>query len=149
MSETASALASPSAVIGKTIVIKGDIQSREPLTIEGQVEGTIEIGDHLLTVASGANVRAHISGREVEVRGRIEGEVAAAEIVYIRKDAEFIGDLRASSLVIEEGSYITGNIELTRHSADAPLKRDTSLAEHSRVFESEAIHELSHAVLGA
>ncbi|PYT12190.1 MAG: hypothetical protein DMG59_24180 [Acidobacteria bacterium] len=50
------------AVIGETIVIKGDVHSQEPLVIEGQVEGTIETGGHLLTVATGGNVRAHKSG---------------------------------------------------------------------------------------
>lgn len=114
MSVTASALASPSGgVIGKTIVIKGDIHSQEPLTIEGQVEGTIEIGNHLLTIASGANVRAHIAGSNVEVRGRVEGRVEAVQTVFIRKNAEFIGDIQALSLVIEDGSYMKGNIDLT------------------------------------
>src|SRR5215470_6685607 len=102
------------AVIGKSIVIKGDIQSGEMLTIQGKVEGTIEIGEHLLTIASGADVRAHINGRNIEVQGRVEGQVEATETVYIREDAEFIGDIRASSLVIEEGGYIKGNIDLTR-----------------------------------
>jgi cytoskeletal protein CcmA (bactofilin family) len=122
-----SAIASPatnpassaSAVIGKSIVIKGDIHSRETLIIQGQVEGTIEIGDHLLTVASGADVRAHINARNIEVHGRVEGLVEAAETVYIREDAEFIGDIHASSLVIEEGGYIKGNIDLTRRSTGA------------------------------
>jgi cytoskeletal protein CcmA (bactofilin family) len=104
----------PTAVIGKSVVIKGDIQSQEPLTIEGQVEGKIESGNHLLTVAAGAIVRANILGSNVEVRGRVEGEVEAEERVCIRKDAEFVGDIHASTLVIEEGAYIKGNIELTR-----------------------------------
>jgi cytoskeletal protein CcmA (bactofilin family) len=146
MSSTASAFANPNAVIGKTIVIKGDIQSHEPLTIEGRVEGTIEIGEHLLTVAPGADVRAQISGRSVEVRGRVEGLVEAAQTVYIRTGAEFIGDLHASSLVIEEGSYIKANIELTRSTADSAHK---SFAEHSGFNGSEAIRELSHSVLAS
>jgi cytoskeletal protein CcmA (bactofilin family) len=123
MSAIASAVSNPaspaSAVIGKSIVIKGDIHSRETLIIQGQVEGTIEIGEHLLTVASGADVRAHINARNIEVQGRVEGQVEAAETVYIREDAEFIGDIHASSLVIEEGGYIKGNIDLTRRSTGA------------------------------
>lgn len=110
---------SPMAVIGKSVVIKGNIHSQEPLAIEGQVEGNIEIGDHLLTVATGANVRAHISGRNVEVLGRVEGEVEAQERVYIRKDAEFVGDIQAGSLVIEEGAYVKGKVELTREPGGA------------------------------
>jgi cytoskeletal protein CcmA (bactofilin family) len=64
-------------------------------------------------------VRAHINARNIEVQGRVEGQVEAAETVYIREDAEFIGDIHASSLVIEEGGYIKGNIDLTRRSTGA------------------------------
>src|ERR1043166_1538976 len=82
MSEISSAPTSAvSAVIGETIVIKGDIHSQEPLTIEGQVEGTIEAGEHLLTVASGGKVRANITARNIDVRGRVEGNVEATETV--------------------------------------------------------------------
>ncbi len=131
------------AVIGPTVVIKGDIQSREPLTIEGQVEGTIEISEHLLTIARGGSVRAHINARDLDVLGRVEGQVEAVDKVHIRKDAEFIGDIRAASLVIEEGGYIKGNIDLTRQPATAATK------PYSAAPESGAIRELSHAVLSS
>ena len=107
----------PGAVIGKTICISGDIRSEEPLTIEGRVEGTIQIEKNLLTIAEGADVRAHINGSNVEVRGRVEGQVDASHTVYVRKEAEFIGDIHAASLVIEDGCYIKGNIDLTRQPA--------------------------------
>lgn len=136
----------PAAVIGKTLVIKGDIHSQEPLTIEGQVDGTIEIDDHLLTIASGATVRAHVTGFNVELRGRVEGQVEAAATLSIRKDAEFIGDIRACSLVIEDGSYIKGNIELSRPPANVPVARNLVAADDSDAIELEAMRGLSHAM---
>jgi cytoskeletal protein CcmA (bactofilin family) len=152
MSATASAFANPtsavSAVVGKTTLIKGDIHSQEPLTIQGQVEGRIEIGEHLLIVAYGADVRAGINARNLEVQGRLQGQVKVAETVYIRKDAEFIGDIHASSLVVEEGGYIKGSVDLMRHSADAPVEHDSSLPEPSGLAESQEIRELSRALVG-
>jgi cytoskeletal protein CcmA (bactofilin family) len=136
----------PTAIIGKTLVIKGDIHSQEPLTIEGQVDGTIEIDDHLLTIASGATVRDHVTGYNVELRGRVEGQVEAAATLSIRKDAEFIGDIRASSLVIEDGSYIKGNIELSRPPASIPSARGLALVDDSDVIELDAMRGLSHAM---
>jgi cytoskeletal protein CcmA (bactofilin family) len=137
MSATASAFGNPTAVIGKTIVIKGDIHSREPLTIEGQVDGRIEMDEHLLTIAAGATVRAEISGHEIVVRGRVEGQVQATATVYVHKDAEFIGDIYATSLVIEDGCYIKGNIDLTRRPAES-------------FFEStDALGDVSEAVLSS
>ena len=147
MATFASPTTAASAVIGKTIVIKGDIDSQEPLTIEGQVEGTIEIGAHLLTVASGANVRANITGHNIDVRGRAEGNVEAAETVYIRKDAEFIGDIHAASLVIEDGCYVKGNIDLTRR--PSAVERRANSIEHSGQSASRDMRELSHAVRGS
>jgi cytoskeletal protein CcmA (bactofilin family) len=102
------------AIIGRTVVIKGEIQSREALTIEGEVEGTIEISEHLLTVAQGGAVRAHINAHDLDVLGRVEGEVKAVDKVYLRKGAEFVGVIHAASLVVEEGGYIQGNIDLAR-----------------------------------
>ena len=102
------------AVFGKTVVVKGEIQSSEPLTIEGHVEGTIEIGEHLLTVASTGSVRAQIKAREIDVFGSVEGQVEAASKVYVRKGAQFIGDIHSVSVVIEEGAFMKGSIDLTR-----------------------------------
>jgi len=140
MSASASAIANPasatSAVIGKTVVIKGEVQSREPLTIYGQVAGTIEVGEHLLTIASGADVRARINVCNLDVRGRVEGQVGATGTVTIRNNAEFIGDIHASSLVVEEGGCIKGNIDLTNQLQDTPSKRGTSPAEAHSVLSA-------------
>jgi cytoskeletal protein CcmA (bactofilin family) len=119
MSASAPSFTSPTAVIGKTIVIKGDIHSEEPLTIQGRVEGLIEIGEHLLTVARGGDVKAQITARSVGVQGHVEGQVLAAETVHIHAGAEFVGDIYAASLIVEEGGYIKGNIDLTRKPADS------------------------------
>jgi cytoskeletal protein CcmA (bactofilin family) len=101
------------AVIGKSVVIKGQIQSREDLTIEGQVEGTIEMSEHRLTVDAKGNVKAGINARVVEVQGSIEGKVEAVDKVYIRKGAHFVGDIHSAGIIIEDGGYIKGNIELS------------------------------------
>jgi cytoskeletal protein CcmA (bactofilin family) len=135
-------LADTDAVIGKAMVMKGHIHSEEPLTVQGRVEGTIEIREHLLTVASGANVQARITARNIEVQGRVEGQIEAAEIVYIRKDAEFIGDIHAAGLVIEEGSFIKANIDLTRKPTESSSERSPEDAPLS-----SPLGELAEAVL--
>lgn len=153
MSASASAIANPaataSAVIGKTVVINGDVRSGEPLNIQGQVIGTVAVAEHLLTIASGADVQAQITARNLEVQGRIEGQVHVAETVFIRKEAEFIGDIRASSLVIEEGGYIKGNIDLTKQAQDGPFESAARSAAGSGLAESRSVRDLSHAVLSA
>ncbi|HTS50311.1 MAG TPA: polymer-forming cytoskeletal protein [Bryobacteraceae bacterium] len=102
------------AVIGKGVIVKGQIQSREDLTIQGEVEGTIEISGHRLTIDGQGSVRAGVKARTVEVQGCIEGQVEAADKVYIRKGAKFVGDIRSGGIIIEDGGYIQGKVDLSQ-----------------------------------
>jgi len=104
---------SAKATIGKSVVVKGQIHSNEDLTIEGQVEGTIEMSGHRLTIDANGSVKAGISARVVEVQGSIEGKIEAVDRVFIRKGAKFVGDIHSAGIVIEDGGYIKGNIDLS------------------------------------
>jgi cytoskeletal protein CcmA (bactofilin family) len=113
------------AVLGKSVVFKGQIHSREDLIIEGEVEGSIEMSEHRLTIAPNGAVRANVIAREIEVLGSIEGKAEAVDKVYIRKGAKFIGDVHSAGIVIEDGGYIKGNIDLSRipeKSAAVPIR---------------------------
>lgn len=102
------------AVLGKEVTILGEIRSREPLIIEGQVEGTIDVTGHLLTIAPNGNVRASVKAREIEVRGSLEGDIDGADKIYIRAGARVIGDIQAHGLVIEDGGFVRGKVDLTK-----------------------------------
>ena len=107
------------AVLGKNVVTQGQIRSREDLTIEGEVDGTIEMLEHRLTIATDGKVRANVKAREIEVLGSVEGKIDAVEKVYIRKSAQLIGDIHSAGIIIEDGGYIKGSIELSRLPADS------------------------------
>jgi cytoskeletal protein CcmA (bactofilin family) len=117
------------AVLGKSVVFKGQIESREDLIIEGEVEGTIEMMEHRLTIAPSGEVKAAVFARELEVLGSIEGKVEAVDKVYIRKGARFIGDVHSAGIIIEDGGFITGNIDLSRQPepASIPARSDATL----------------------
>src|SRR5580693_1543808 len=102
------------AVLGKNVMIQGQIRSRDDLTIEGEVDGTIEMLEHRLTIATDGKVRADVKVREMEVCGSIQGKIEAVEKVYIRKSAQLIGDIHSGGIIIEDGGYIKGSIELSR-----------------------------------
>jgi cytoskeletal protein CcmA (bactofilin family) len=104
------------AVLGKDVTILGEIRSHEPLTIEGEVEGTIDVAGHLLTIAANGNVRATIKAKEIEVRGSLEGDIDGADKIYIRSGARVVGDIQARGLVIEDGGFIKGKVDLSRKS---------------------------------
>jgi cytoskeletal protein CcmA (bactofilin family) len=113
-----------SASIGKSVTIKGQIFSREDLIVDGEIDGAIELNDHRLTVGPNGRVRAGIKAREIVVLGSIEGNVEALDKIDIRKDAKLVGDIKTARIVIEDGAYFKGSIDI--------VKVDTPKAQQPR-----------------
>jgi cytoskeletal protein CcmA (bactofilin family) len=109
------------AVLGKSVIVKGQIFSREDLTIDGEVEGTVELQEHRLTIGPNGKVTASIKAREVIVLGTVHGNVETTDKIEIRKDAKLAGDIRTARIVIEDGAYFKGNIDIVR--AETPKQQ--------------------------
>lgn len=110
------------AVIGKSVMIKGQIISREDLTIDGEVEGSIELQENRLTVGPHGRVNAGIKAREIVVLGTINGNVETTDKAEIRKDAKLVGDIRTARVVIEDGAYFKGSIDIIKVEKPEPPK---------------------------
>ena len=108
------------AVLGKSVVVKGQILSREDLTIDGEVEGTIEMQEHRLTIGQNGKVRASVKAREVIVLGTLHGNVETGDRIDIRKEAKLVGDIRTARIVIEDGAYFKGNVDIVRAEVPKP-----------------------------
>ncbi|MGA2598155.1 MAG: polymer-forming cytoskeletal protein [Bryobacteraceae bacterium] len=108
-----------SAIIGKSVSIKGNIFSQEDLTIEGEVEGSVELKENRLTVGPNGRVQAGVKAREIVVLGSINGNVEATEKIDIRKEARLVGDIKTSRIVIEDGAYFKGSIDIVRPNENA------------------------------
>jgi len=100
------------AFIGKSVTVKGEVNSHEDLTIEGEIDGRIEVLEHCLTVGPTAKIMAGVKAREVVVLGTICGNVEASDKIDIRKDAKLVGDIRTKRIVIEDGAYFKGSIDI-------------------------------------
>jgi cytoskeletal protein CcmA (bactofilin family) len=111
------------AVLGKSVMVKGQIHSREDLTIDGEVEGTVELSEHRLTVGPNGRVQATIKAREIVVLGAVHGNVEATDKIDIRKDAKLIGDIKTARIVIEDGAYFKGSIDIVRADVAKAEKR--------------------------
>ncbi len=103
-----------SASIGKAVKIVGQIFSREDLYVDGDVEGTIELIEHKLTIGPNGKVHAGVKAREVVALGVIQGNVDASERIDIRKDAKLVGDIKTARIVIEDGAYFKGSIDIVK-----------------------------------
>ncbi len=102
------------AIIGKSVMIKGQIFSREDLTIDGEIDGSVELHEHRLTVGPNGKLQAGVKAREVVVLGTIHGNVEASDKIDIRKDAKLVGDIKTARIVIEDGAYFKGSIDIAR-----------------------------------
>src|SRR5438045_3791477 len=103
-----------SATIGKAVKIVGQIYSKEDLYVDGDVEGTVEAMEHKLTIGPNGTVHAGVKAREVAVLGNIQGNVEATDKIEIRKDAKLVGDIRTARIIIEDGAYFKGSIDIVK-----------------------------------
>jgi cytoskeletal protein CcmA (bactofilin family) len=104
------------AVIGKSLVIKGEVTGSESLCIEGQVEGSISLsGDaDRVTVGRTGVVSANLVAREIVVMGKVRGNLEASDRVDIRNDGSLTGDVVTQRITIEDGAFFKGNVDIRK-----------------------------------
>src|SRR5687767_8348832 len=100
--------------IGKSVVIKGDLQGSEDLTVEGQVEGKIELRDNVLTIGPNGRITAQGFAKTVIILGTVHGNVTASEKVDIRDGASVDGDVVSPRVAIAEGAQFHGSVDVQR-----------------------------------
>lgn len=108
--------------IGKSVVIKGDLSGSEDLTIEGIVEGKIELRQNVLTIGPNGKIKAQVFAKIVVVHGEIVGNVSATERIDIRDNGSVDGDLSAPRVAIADGAHFRGSIDMQRSGTPAEGK---------------------------
>ena len=116
--------AGATARLGASLHIKGEISGNEDLHVDGSVEGLIQLDDRKLTVGASAKVTADLVAREVVVYGSVKGNLRARDRIEIKKDGSVIGDLTTARIMIEDGAYFKGSIEIDRKGADGAAGHD-------------------------
>ena len=114
--------------IGKSVVIKGELNGSEDLTIEGHVEGTIQLRDHVLTIGPNGRIKAQVFAKAVIVLGEVTGNVTASDKVDIRDNGSVDGDIVSPRVAIAEGAHFRGSVDMQRKGAAAPAKTDAKPA---------------------
>lgn len=98
-------------VIGKGIVIDGEIMGSEPVIVEGVVKGRIAL-DSTVIVASGGVVEADLDSDDVEISGQVTGNVTARGLAELKSDSRMVGDIRAPRILISDGAGFKGHIDM-------------------------------------
>jgi len=103
--------------IGKSVVIKGELNGSEDLTIEGHVDGKIELKDHVLTIGPNGRIKADVFAKSVIVLGELNGNVTASDKVDIRDGGSVDGDIVSPRVAIAEGAHFRGSVDMQRRTA--------------------------------
>src|SRR5438093_6393403 len=103
--------------IGKSVVIKGELNGSEDLTIEGHVEGTIQLKENVLTIGPNGRIKAQVVAKSVHVLGEVTGNVTASDKVDIRDNGSVDGDIIAPRVAIAEGPHFRGSVDMQRNGA--------------------------------
>ncbi|MEW5983316.1 MAG: polymer-forming cytoskeletal protein [Acidobacteriota bacterium] len=111
------------AHIGRSVVIKGELDGSEDLVIDGHVEGKVELRDHTLTIGPNGRVKAQVFAKAVIILGELVGNVNATEKVDIRENGSVDGDLVAPRVAIAEGAHFRGSIDMQRKGGPVPAGR--------------------------
>jgi cytoskeletal protein CcmA (bactofilin family) len=113
--------------IGKSVIVKGELSGSEDLTIDGQVEGKIELRDHVLTIGPNGRIKAEVFAKAVVVLGQVTGNVTATEKIDIRDNGSLEGDLQSPRVAIAEGAHFRGSIDMQRKTE--PVRQASPAAE--------------------
>ena len=105
--------------IGKSVVIKGELNGSEDLTIEGHVEGTIQLKEHVLTIGPNGRIKAQVFAKSVIVLGEVIGNVTASDKVDIRDNGSVDGDIVSPRVAIAEGAHFRGSVDMQRKAGGA------------------------------
>ena len=136
------AAVSSQSMIGKSIVIKGEITGAESVHIEGTVEGTIVLPVDRVTVGASGRVAADIAAQDIVVLGEVTGSCDASDILYVRREGCICGDVVASRLSVEDGAFLTGTVDVRRESTPAPSIVEQETSEQELVDQETAEQEL-------
>jgi cytoskeletal protein CcmA (bactofilin family) len=124
--------------IGKSVVIKGELSGSEDLTIEGHVEGKIELRQNVLTIGPNGKIKAQVFAKAVIILGEVTGNVTASEKVDIRDNGSVDGDIAAPRVAIAEGAHFRGSIDMQRAGAGAAASGSGAAAKPEAKGETKS-----------
>ena len=135
--------------IGKSVVIKGELNGSEDLTIEGQVEGKIELRQNVLTIGANGRIKAQVFAKAVIILGEVTGNVTATEKVDIRDNGSVDGDIAAPRVAIAEGAHFRGSIDMQKGNAPKTETKAASTPAASANPSSSSTASTSSPAQGA
>ena len=113
----------PVANVGSSVFVKGELTGSEDVTVDGRVEGRIDLPDHALTIGPNGHIQADIVAKVLTVFGLVVGGIRARDKVDIRRGGSLEGDLACARLAIQDGAHFCGKVDMqTRQPAPGEVE---------------------------
>jgi cytoskeletal protein CcmA (bactofilin family) len=109
--ENAKNIKNTETIIGESVVVEGEFNGHGNIVIEGKLNGNIKTDGHIL-IGDKAEIKANIESDSAFVSGKVSGNIKVNNSIDIAKSATIKGDIEASSIAVEAGSKINGNIKM-------------------------------------
>jgi cytoskeletal protein CcmA (bactofilin family) len=124
------AAVSAQSMIGKSLIIKGEITGTESVYIEGTVEGTIVLPGDRVTVGPEGRVSADITAQDIVVQGELSGSCDASDHLYVRRGGSLCGNIVTARISVEDGAFLTATVDIRKESTVPPIvEQETSEQE--------------------
>jgi len=120
--------------IGQSICIRGELTGDEDLSIEGRVEGKIDLKEHNLTIGPKGRIQAEIRAKSVIVRGEVNGNVRAGERVELAETGRVIGDIVSPRIIIADGARFKGSVDMSGKDTTARAKPESKPVTQAAVI---------------
>jgi cytoskeletal protein CcmA (bactofilin family) len=127
------------AHIGKSVIIRGELSGSEDLYLDGEVEGNIDLHNHNLVIGPNGRVRANVQAKDVVIHGKVDGNVTGFEKVELKKSAMLNGDINTQRIVIEDGAFFKGAIDIRKAEAKVEATRPAVQAAAAAITHNAAV----------
>jgi cytoskeletal protein CcmA (bactofilin family) len=135
------------AHVGPSVIIKGQVSGTEDLSIDGEVEGIIDLPGHVVTVGARGRVRANIQAKDVVIHGELNGNLHGIQRVELKKSAKVVGDISTERILIEDGAYFKGGIDVQKRAAPPVESEKHELARAASVAETPGVPAVQGSLL--
>ena len=134
-------LVQATAVIGPSIVIKGDVTGDEDLLVEGRVEGTVSLPKSRLTIGESGDIAANVNAKMLDIEGHIKGDIDAVDNVVLKNTGRMQGNIKAPRITLEDGCKFNGtiNMDIEPSAVVTDLKKSTTTPNIKQPGEQHAV----------
>jgi len=119
------------ANIGQSLFIKGEVSGSEDLTVDGRVEGRIDLKDHNLTIGPNGKVHADVHAKNITIVGEITGNVTADEKVDLTDSGRLVGDIRAPRIAVSDGAQFKGSVDMLQQQRNEERPREKNMSNQA------------------